>query len=255
MEPIGDKIKRIRKSKGISQTMVADTCNIKQSSYANIESGKTQNITIEIGKGIAKALDVSFNELFEIENIGIDFQNKHDENDKLLLSLKEKDKQIEQKDLLIDMLKKENQKLTEMTAWDGISEIFNMLLDCEISLKYGEPNKKEQKILNKNIQIFSDKLKKEIDKSLALRHIDYKTVLGIFLESGLQDITEDESESKAKYIENCTSYINQFFEVAEKEVELFIEKNIITKWDKEKISNRAKELKGLYGNESIDLFK
>jgi transcriptional regulator with XRE-family HTH domain len=46
MENIGEKIRRIRKSKGISQMTVADTCNIKQSSYANIESGKTQNITI-----------------------------------------------------------------------------------------------------------------------------------------------------------------------------------------------------------------
>jgi transcriptional regulator with XRE-family HTH domain len=67
MELLGEKIRQIRKSKGISQMTVADTCKIKQSSYANIESGKTQNITIEIGKGIAKALNVSFNELFEIE--------------------------------------------------------------------------------------------------------------------------------------------------------------------------------------------
>lgn len=67
MESIGEKIRSIRKSKGISQTAVADSCSIKQSSYANIENGKTQNITIEIGKGIAKALDISFNELFDIE--------------------------------------------------------------------------------------------------------------------------------------------------------------------------------------------
>jgi len=67
MEPINLKIKNIRNSKGISQTVVAETCGIKQSSYANIENGKTQSITIEIGKGIAKALGVSFNELFDIE--------------------------------------------------------------------------------------------------------------------------------------------------------------------------------------------
>jgi len=67
MESIGEKIKRIRKSKGISQTTVSNTCGIKQSSYANIENGKTQNITIEIGKGIAKALKISFNDLFDIE--------------------------------------------------------------------------------------------------------------------------------------------------------------------------------------------
>ncbi len=32
MESIGEKIRRLRKSKGISQMAVADTCNIKQSS-------------------------------------------------------------------------------------------------------------------------------------------------------------------------------------------------------------------------------
>lgn len=67
MEPVGEKIKQIRKSKGINQTVVADICGIKQSSYANIENGKTQTISIEVGKGIAKALGVSFVDLFEIE--------------------------------------------------------------------------------------------------------------------------------------------------------------------------------------------
>ncbi|MGM0408172.1 MAG: helix-turn-helix domain-containing protein [Bacteroidota bacterium] len=67
MKPVGEKIKQIRKSKGISQTVVADICGIKQSSYANIENGKTQTISIEVGKGIAKALGVSFVDLFEIE--------------------------------------------------------------------------------------------------------------------------------------------------------------------------------------------
>lgn len=67
MKPVGEKIKEIRKSKGINQTVVADICGIKQSSYANIENGKTQTISIEVGKGIAKALGVSFVDLFEIE--------------------------------------------------------------------------------------------------------------------------------------------------------------------------------------------
>lgn len=68
MESIGEKIKQIRKSKGISQAAIANNSGIKQSSYANIESGKTQNITIETGKGIAKTLGIPFNELFNIED-------------------------------------------------------------------------------------------------------------------------------------------------------------------------------------------
>lgn len=68
MKSIGEKIKEIRQSKGISQTVVATACGIKQSSYANIENGSTTKITIEVGKGISMALDISFNELFEIES-------------------------------------------------------------------------------------------------------------------------------------------------------------------------------------------
>lgn len=111
METIGEKIRRIRKSKGISQIAVADTCNIKQSSFANIESGKTQNITIEIGKGIANALNVSFNELFEIEDLEqtvSDIENLLSEKNAKIADLQ---KQIEQKDLLIDLLKSDNQRI------------------------------------------------------------------------------------------------------------------------------------------------
>lgn len=103
MELIGEKIRSIRKSKGISQTAVADSCSIKQSSYANIENGKTQNITIEIGKGIAKALGFSFNELFDIEGTP---QNQ-DQAKVLISEIELLKKQIEDKTLLIETLKNE----------------------------------------------------------------------------------------------------------------------------------------------------
>lgn len=63
---IGQRIKKLRLSKGLSQAEVADSCRISQSAYAKIESGKTKNITIDIGKLIAEFLEVSFVELFDI---------------------------------------------------------------------------------------------------------------------------------------------------------------------------------------------
>jgi transcriptional regulator with XRE-family HTH domain len=87
MNSSAEKIKKLRTLKGISQTEVADQCGIKQSSYANIENGKTQNITIEIGKGIAKALEVPFYELFDIlpENreLNSQIENLKSENERL----------------------------------------------------------------------------------------------------------------------------------------------------------------------------
>lgn len=62
-----EEIKKYRTQKNLSQGKMAEIIGISQAAYAKIECGITQNITIDIGKGIAKALEISFNELFEIE--------------------------------------------------------------------------------------------------------------------------------------------------------------------------------------------
>lgn len=106
METVGEKIKRIRKSKGISQYIVAESCRIKQSSYANIESGKTQNITIEIGKGISLALGVNFAELFEIEPAkSIEAAEVMKKNEELTCLIETLDKTIQGKDEIIQLQK------------------------------------------------------------------------------------------------------------------------------------------------------
>lgn len=75
METMNEKIKRLRKQKGLSQVEVAKAAGITQSSYASIEKGDTKSITIEVGKGFAKALGMTFNELFDIESQNIDNLN------------------------------------------------------------------------------------------------------------------------------------------------------------------------------------
>jgi len=67
MESLGERITKLRIEKGISKADVARVCDITQTAYANIEKDITQSITIEIGKKIALAIGVSFNELFEID--------------------------------------------------------------------------------------------------------------------------------------------------------------------------------------------
>jgi len=69
METIGEKIKRIRIEKRLSKKEVAEICGLSPSSYLYIEEGKTKSISIEVGKGIARALEVSFTDLFEIEDV------------------------------------------------------------------------------------------------------------------------------------------------------------------------------------------
>ena len=70
IEKIRLKLNDIRTEKGISQKDVADSAGLSNAAYSNIEAGNSQNITIKAGVGIAKALNMSFTKLFEIEDSG-----------------------------------------------------------------------------------------------------------------------------------------------------------------------------------------
>lgn len=67
MEELHDKIRAIRLSKNVNQSEMANSIGISRNAYVQIEKGVTKSISIEAGKKIAEALQVSFNELFEIE--------------------------------------------------------------------------------------------------------------------------------------------------------------------------------------------
>jgi len=103
MEAIGDKIKRLRKNRGLSLMDLANILEVSDTALSKIETGKTKSITIDLGKGIAKALDISFGELFDIEVSSIAAE---------LLSLKNEEfdnlnKLLNEKSLLIELLLKE----------------------------------------------------------------------------------------------------------------------------------------------------
>jgi len=91
-----EKIKDRRKELKLTQKQIAEKISeispISQAAYAKIESGATVGISIEYAKGIAKALDVSFNELFEIENSAhennsVEFEKKIEEHKNRILEL------------------------------------------------------------------------------------------------------------------------------------------------------------------------
>ena len=73
MESINEKIKRLRIETGVNKATVAKSAGLKQSSYDSIEKGDTKSISIEVGKGIAKALKISFNDLFDIEIEAVEY--------------------------------------------------------------------------------------------------------------------------------------------------------------------------------------
>ena len=62
---IGERIREIRESKGISQQDLAAACNFEKSNMSRIEAGKT-NFTISSLYKISMALDVKLAELVDV---------------------------------------------------------------------------------------------------------------------------------------------------------------------------------------------
>ncbi|MEZ5002527.1 MAG: helix-turn-helix transcriptional regulator [Chitinophagales bacterium] len=62
---IGQRIREIRESKGLSQLDIAVLCDSDKTAISRIEAGRT-NATIKTFIKISKALDVSLSEMFDI---------------------------------------------------------------------------------------------------------------------------------------------------------------------------------------------
>lgn len=101
MEDLKQKIKRIRKEKRISQAELAESAGISRISYTYFENGTTDKLSLDAAIGIAKALDMSFNELFDIPDKTDTLQNRikeledelavcHDRNSQLYADYKRK---------------------------------------------------------------------------------------------------------------------------------------------------------------------
>ena len=118
MKQYGEKIKQIRVEKGITAVEVAKAAGLKHSSYGSIEKGITKSISIEVGKGIAKALGVSFIELFDVQSPESSaFQETLAENKRLQKRIAELESQIQDKSELLDMMRDEKEFTLLVMKW------------------------------------------------------------------------------------------------------------------------------------------
>jgi transcriptional regulator with XRE-family HTH domain len=104
MEKVNDKIRRLRKQKGLSQREVAQVAGIRQSSIASIEKGDTVNMSLESAVGIAKALEVNFNELFDIEADNLKAIVLKNEIETLKTRIKDLEEQLIEKKQIVELL-------------------------------------------------------------------------------------------------------------------------------------------------------
>lgn len=126
MENQGLRISLLRTEKGLKQSEMARLIGISQTAYAKIESGKTKSISIEIGKGIAKALSVDFNDLFGIGNpnsksLKNEIQELKIENEKLRQDLevyRERFQLMKEKNMIVSPRKRDEGKNTYKTFGD-----------------------------------------------------------------------------------------------------------------------------------------
>ena len=63
MSTISKNLRKLRGSKGFSQERLARLSDVANNTIVKIEAGKNQNPTLETLKKIAKALDISIDEL------------------------------------------------------------------------------------------------------------------------------------------------------------------------------------------------
>ena len=65
-QKIGNRIRELRESKGISQQNLAAICNFEKANLSRIEAGRT-NPTVSTLYKISQAMDISLTELVNIE--------------------------------------------------------------------------------------------------------------------------------------------------------------------------------------------
>ena len=108
MEVLHSKINRLRLEKRIGQTEIAEIIGISRSAYIQIENGITKNISVDLGQSIARSLDISFVDLFDIETNLPEIKKLSQENE----SLRDR----------IEMLEKDILKLNKIVALQNDKE-------------------------------------------------------------------------------------------------------------------------------------
>lgn len=149
MESLTDKIKRLRKSSGITQIEVANAAGITQSGFASIEKGNTKSITIEVGIGIAKALGVPFNELFEIEAGSIQKNDDLFKIEDLKEKLEDLRERLVEKDQLIKAITNQNKQLKAHYLSDVYLDLWREISDLEDKLKISSDENEKQALSGK----------------------------------------------------------------------------------------------------------
>lgn len=162
METVSERLKRIRKAKGLSQKKISELCGIEQSSYSLIENGKQTSISVETGRKLCNALDVSFFELFDIPS-----PSNHKAKD-LEIEISKLKKELNDKIKIVDLLESEKSNLKDFFVMQFVSSyqynigFLNDLIDESTNEDF------KMKMKNKRLKFI------EFEKKTQKQYIDMK---------------------------------------------------------------------------------
>lgn len=239
------KLKELRIGKNLTQTQMAQMAGISRATYVFIENGQTKTISIEVGLALAKTLEIPFNELFEIECTQKDAitQKEHDE---LWAALKEKNKSLEEKNQMIELLQSELRSYKKNAATDEIRALFGFLHEDQASREITQSDEESQKLIS-DIKITIRDLNHTIGGNIEENLINYNDALSSFFDiNEIFNYLESKSNSKNEFIENTVEKLKGIEVLSEPEIRSFIKKNIITKWDTQKIKAQKRRINKLF---------
>ncbi len=228
---IGIKIAELRRSKGINQKDLASEIGVSQPSLIKFEKGEVDIIPIGVAVKLVKTLGVSFNELFEIEDPGIERGEANTELEKLREEVRDLKKQIQRMDLTIETLNGKKSELEHEVAEQAMNAKIIDLLQSELYLSATDNEINEEVITLKNRQIYLLKsdfeyfVEQGVYEKLDLidEFFNVKEFVGLFY---------NESSTKKEFIKKCAIYLNQFASFNESDIELCFNRYYISdKWN------------------------
>lgn len=250
MNPVSEKIIQGRKEKRYNQKDFAQLIGVSQPSLIKYERGETDLIPIGTAKKIAAELNISFNELFEIESGRESRSLLLDRIDELESIIRKNEKDLADKDTLIDHFRDKFKDLyLEKIERDFIEylELVSEIYAANDNFRKGENKAKFDEQLRQEKEYMSERIAEIIGE-------------GVFSEFEVLDILYQNDfnitgivESGEGVVKKLTEYWREYMDVSPAKVEQFLIWHN-KKWDSILKSKKA-ALRDNSGSSSYDPMK
>jgi transcriptional regulator with XRE-family HTH domain len=223
MNNISENIKLLREEKNLSRKKLAELAGVSQPTIYNIENGKTDNVTLTVGKSIAKALGTTFGELFQIEGAGKSSEGLLEMISELRQKIVDLQSNIAEKNQLIKLLQKENKRLfrekSELLLAKDFLDYYETKSKIENSKNQEEIEQLE--IWQKgNIESIQNRIEDIFDSELFIKF----EVLEMIYESDIFTSALYESVPEHEFTNELTKHLNIFIKVSKEEIDIFLNK-------------------------------